>query len=143
MKTAAALLFAFGLGLTGFPRDGFAQIQPTESFGTYRDEGQDAANHYARGARAKKKAEGESNPEKKQKYYQRAKEELSKAAALSPSFDHLLALGQVYLALGQKKAAFDACSQALARKPGNPAAQECQQSAKALADQMSPPPGLP
>ncbi|HSN88248.1 MAG TPA: hypothetical protein VL025_15925 [Thermoanaerobaculia bacterium] len=143
MKTAAALLFAFGLCLTCFPRAGFAQMQPTESFGTYKDEGQEAANHFARGSRAKKKAENESDPQKKQKHYLRAKEELSKAVAFSPSFDHLLALGQVYLALGQKKPAFDACSQALARKPGNPAAQECQQSAKALSEQTPPQPGLP
>jgi tetratricopeptide (TPR) repeat protein len=143
MKTVFALLFVFGVALTGLPRAGFAQIQPTESFGRYRDDSQDAADHFARGSRSKKKAEAESNPQKKQKYYLRAKEELSKAVAFSPSFDHLLALGQVYLGLGQKKPAFDTCSQALARKPGNPAAQECQESAKALKEETTPEPGLP
>ena len=143
MRIVAALFFMLGVTLTGLPRAGYAQMQPTESFGSYKDDGQEAANHYARGMRAKKKADAETDPQKRQKLYLRAKEEISKAVAFSPSFDHLLALGQIYLGLGQKKSALDVCSQALARKPGNPSAQECQQSAKALPEETPPEPGLP
>jgi tetratricopeptide (TPR) repeat protein len=138
MKKAAVPLLAFSIALAGSSGAGFAQMQPTESFGSYKDDGQEAANHYSRGMRAKKKAEAETDPQKRQKLFLRAKDEISKAVAFSPSFDHLLALGQVYIGLGQKKPALDTCSQALARKPGNPAAEECQQRAKALEEQAAP-----
>jgi tetratricopeptide (TPR) repeat protein len=103
----------------------------TEMIGShYQDDTEKAANHYARGLRAKRKAENESDGEKKRKHYERAKKELSKAVGFVRNYDHLLALGQVYLALGEGISAYDACSKALALKPGDASARECQESAE-------------
>lgn len=96
----------------------------------YKTDEQLAADHYAKGVRAKRKAEKESTPEKRTKLYERAKEELLKSVGLDASYDALLALGQVDLALGQAKAAFDACSQALSFRAGDQAAQSCVEEAK-------------
>src|SRR5690349_11070778 len=96
----------------------------------YKTDEQLAADHYAKGVRAKRKAEKESAPEKRMKLYEKAKEELLKSVGLDASYDALLALGQVDLALGQAKAAFDACSQALSFRAGDQAAQSCVEEAK-------------
>jgi tetratricopeptide (TPR) repeat protein len=96
----------------------------------YKDDSQLAADHYAKGIRSKRKADKESVPEKKTKLYEKAKEELLKSVGLDASYDALLALGQVDLALGQATAALDACSQALSFRPGDGAAQSCVEEAR-------------
>lgn len=113
-----------------------ASLAQSPGFGTemigshYQDDTERAANHYARGMRAKRKAENESDAEKKRKHYERAKKELSKAVGFVQNYDHLLALGQVYLALGEQVSAYDACSRALALKPSDASARECTESAQ-------------
>ncbi len=96
----------------------------------YKDDTQLAADHYAKGIRAKRKADKESAPEKRSKLYEKAREELLKSVAFDASYDALLALGQVDLVLGQGRAAFDACSQALSFRSGDQAAKSCVEEAK-------------
>lgn len=133
MRHAAAILIGLVLLGAGLATAAEAQVVPGQTEmtgGHYRDDTEKAANHYARGLRAKRKAEGESDPAKQRKQLERAKEELSKAVGLIANFDHLLALGQVYLALGQKESALDACTRALGYKPANLTAQACQDAAR-------------
>ncbi len=119
----------------------------TESMGgTYKDPVQRAADAYSRGARFKAKAEKELEPKDKARQYAKAKEEFAKSIGYSENFDALLALGQVYLALGQKPSALDACNRARAYKPNDEAAKTCATQAQATvqpvataASQASPP----
>lgn len=64
------------------------------------------------------------------KLYLRAKEELSKSVAYQGHYDGYLALGQVYLALGKKESALDACNHALSKKPNSEAAKSCMEQAQ-------------
>ena len=59
-----------------------------------------------------------------------ASEAAVEVRGLDASYDALLALGQVYLALKQASSAFDACSQALQFRPGDEAARRCVDEAK-------------
>jgi tetratricopeptide (TPR) repeat protein len=102
----------------------------TESMGRYHSTEEKASQAYNRGARALRKAETEKDSAKQAKLYQKAKEELSKAAGYLASYDTYLALGQVYLALGQKESALDACSKAQSLKGGNEAAKSCAEQAQ-------------
>src|SRR5262245_24927998 len=77
----------------------------TESMGRYHSTEEKASQAYNRGVRALRKAETEKDPAKQAKLYEKAKEELAKAAGYLPTYDTYLALGQVYLALGQKESA--------------------------------------
>lgn len=131
MKRTAVPALLLGMITAGLTT-GHAQLPgSTEIIGShYRDHTERATIHYARGLRAKRKAEGESDGEKKRKHYERAKKELSKAVGFVANYDHLLALGQVYLALGQRVSAYDACSRALALKPSDASARECQETAQ-------------
>jgi len=104
---------------------------PTEFIGSYyKTPEQKAMDCYARGVKAKRKAEAEKDPEKQSKLYLKAKEELSKSVGYLGHYDGYLALGQVYLALGQSEAAFDACTQAQRLKPGDAAATACVEEAR-------------
>jgi hypothetical protein len=130
MKALAAVsLFASLLVLA--PQASQAQMGvPTEAMGNpYKDDAQRAADHYARGARAKRKAEEETDPGKKEKLYARAKAELEKSAGLHANYDAFLALGQIHLALGNKESAFNACGKALALKPADERAKSCVEEA--------------
>ena len=102
----------------------------TSSGGDYKDPVQRAADAYSRGLKAKRKAEAEKDPEKRQKLFQKAKDELARSAGLSSNYDALVALGQVHLALGEKGAALQSCTEALRWKPNDPAALSCQTDAR-------------
>jgi len=110
----------------------------TESMGgTYKDPVQRAADAYSRGARFKAKAEQAKEPKDKTKQYLRAKEEFAKSIGYTENFDALLALGQVYLALGQKASALDSCSRARAYKPNDEAAKACATEAKGTVEPVA------
>ena len=129
MKLATRIL-VFLLFLAGLTAVAKAQLS-TEAMGSrYRDDTDVAANHLARGLRAKGKAEKEQDAAKKAKLYEKARQELSKSVGLDVSYDALLALGQVYLALNQPDSAFNSCSQALQFRPGEEAARTCVEEAK-------------
>jgi hypothetical protein len=89
-----------------------------------------AATAYSRGMQSKRQAEAETDPQKKAKLYGKAKDELTKSVRLQRNFDALLALGQVYLALGKKPFALDACTGAQAMKPADEAAKACIEAAR-------------
>ena len=129
MKLATRILSVLLLLSTSAPA---AQAQlGTEAMGSrYRDDTDVAANHLTRGLRAKGKAEKEQDATKKAKLYEKARVELSKSVGLDVSFDALLALGQVQLALKQPDSAFNSCSQALQFRPGDEAARTCVEEAK-------------
>lgn len=98
----------------------------TEIIGSYyKGPEQKAMECYGRGLKAKKKAAGETDPEKQAKLYAKAKEELSKSVGYQANYDGFLALGQVYLALGQNESGFDACSHAQSLKPNSEEAKSC------------------
>ncbi len=104
----------------------FAAPQMTEMIGSrYHDPAEKAAESYSRGAKTLRKAEGESDPEKKKKLLLRAKDDLSRSVAFQANYDALLALGQAYLALESPDAARDACSRALGLKPNDEKATAC------------------
>jgi tetratricopeptide (TPR) repeat protein len=132
------LLGVFSLALVfGGAVIGHAQtsVLSTDGMGSYKDPVQRAADHYNRGVRAKRKAENETNPAKRVKLYEKAKEELEKAMGYD-NFDASLALGQVYLALGRKPEAELACSRALSFKPNNESAKTCMTEALAQDQQV-------
>lgn len=102
----------------------------TEIIGSYyKTPEQKAMECYGRGVKLKKKADGEKDPEKQAKLYLKAKEELSKSVGYQPNYDSYLALGQVYLALGQNESGFDACSHAQSAKPNSAEAKSCAEEA--------------
>jgi len=80
---------------------------------------------YAHGLKDKKKADEEQDHDKKMKLYKRAKDEFSKSVGYVGNYDGYLALGQVYLALGERGSALDACTHALGMKPHSEEAQQC------------------
>lgn len=122
--------FVLALALAA-PLAAAAQTPPiTESMGIYHTSEQKAIQAYARGLKAKKKAEAAKEPADKAKFYLKAKEELSKSIGYEPNYDSYLALGQVYLALGMRESALDACSHAQNRKPNDEAAKSCVQEAQ-------------
>ena len=102
----------------------------TESIGRYHSSDEKALAAYSRGMNLKRKAEQETDLAKKTKLYGKAKDELSKAAGYIPSYDSFLALGQVYLALGQRDAALNSCVQAQSLKPSDQPAKSCVEEAR-------------
>ena len=121
--------FALALMLA-FPLAASAQGSITEQMGRYRSTEEKATQAYNRGVRLMRKAEAAKEPADKAKLYEKAKEELAKAAGYLTSYDTYLALGQVYLALGKKESALDACSKAQSLKTGNEAAKACAEQAQ-------------
>lgn len=133
MKKLLIGVFSVALGLGGAVL-GHAQpgnVLNTDGMGSYRDPIQKAADHYNRGVRAKRKAENEKDAGKRAKLYEKAREELAKAAGYEANFDASLALGQVYLALGRQVEAGSACGRALSLKPNNESAKACVNDAQA------------
>ena len=128
MRVATAVVL-FALGATLCRAQGSL---PSEGIGSYvKSPEQKAMEAYSRGLRAKRKADGEANEEKKRKNLLKAKDELSKSVGYFMHYDGCLALGEVYLALGQAEAAEDSCTHALQLKPGDPPATSCVQEARA------------
>lgn len=121
----------FTLGLLVTASSLCAQLPSiTESSGSYKTPEQKALDSYARGMKAKRKAEGETDAQKQAKLYLKAKEELSKSVGYQGHYDGYLALGQVYLALGKNESGFDACSRAQSVKPNSEEAKSCMEEAK-------------
>lgn len=127
MKTLIRLAIALLLVTPTIAPAARAQNLPTEIIGShYHDPVEKAAESLSRGLKAKRKAEGESDPEKRRKLFERAKKELSQSVGFEPNnFDSLLALGQVYLALDAAKPGQEACARAIGLKPGNSEARSC------------------
>lgn len=125
LSIALALLIAAPLAVSAQNPIG------TEGMGSYRSSPeQKAMDSYARGVRAKRKAEAAKEPADQIKLYLKAKEELAKSVGYLGHYDGYLALGQVYLALGQRESAVDACAHALGMKPNDEAAKGCVQEAQ-------------
>ena len=130
MKMRLPLFLALVLAL---PLAASAQMMPTptESMGSYmKSPEQKAMEHYARGLKAKKKADEAEEPAKRNKLLLKAKEELSKSVGYTPNYDGFLALGQVYLLLDMAESSYDACSHAASLKPKSEEAQGCMSEAK-------------
>lgn len=125
-------LTLFTLGLLVIASSLCAQlpVSITESSGSYKTPEQKALDSYARGMKAKRKAEAEKDAQKQAKLYLKAKEELSKSVGYQGHYDGYLALGQVYLALGKNESGFDACSRAQSVKPNSEEAKSCVEEAK-------------
>ncbi|HSS52799.1 MAG TPA: hypothetical protein VLX28_27975 [Thermoanaerobaculia bacterium] len=102
----------------------------TESMGRYHSAEEKAMASYSKGVTLKKKAEQETDLAKKAKLYEKAKEELSKSLGYVPNYDGYLALGQVYLALGQRDSALNVCVQAQSLKPTDQPAKSCIEEAR-------------
>lgn len=100
------------------------------SGGDFKDPVTKAADAYSRGMKAKRKADGEKDPKAQRKLLEKAKDELGRSVGLSPSYDALLALGQVELALGDRSSALQSCTHALSWKPADPVAVACQNDAR-------------
>jgi tetratricopeptide (TPR) repeat protein len=124
-----SLALVLGGAVIGHAQPG--NVLNTDGMGSYRDPIQRAADHYNRGVRAKRKADNETDAAKRARLLEKAKEELGKAVGYDANFDSTLALGQVYLALGQKPSAESACSRALSLKPNNETAKTCVTEAQA------------
>jgi len=104
---------------------------PTESMGSHMKSPEEKALlEYAHGVKDRQKAEKEQDHDKKMKLYLRAKDEFSKSVGYTGHYDGYLALGQVYLVLGMRESALDACSHALGMKPKSEEAQQCVQDAQ-------------
>jgi tetratricopeptide (TPR) repeat protein len=113
----------------------------TEIIGSYyKGPEQKAMECYGRGLRAKKKADGETDPAKQAKLYAKAVDELSKSVGYQPHYDGYLALGQVYLAMGNQKSGFISCSHALGLKPKSEEAKACVQAAQEVQAASTPAP---
>ena len=102
----------------------------TESMGRYHSADEKAMVAFSRGMRAKKKADESKEPKEKAKLYEQAREELSKSLGYQQHYDGFLALGQVYLALGKRESALDACLHAQALKPSGEPAKSCIEEAR-------------
>jgi hypothetical protein len=120
-------------GLIGFTPALWAQpssLSTVNGMGSYKDPVQRAAGAYSRGMKAKRKAEQEKDLDKRRKLLEEAKAEFGKSVAYTASYDSLLALGQVELALGERSAALQSCTHALSWKPADPVAVTCQNEAR-------------
>lgn len=106
--------------------------------GNYKDPQQKAADHLAKGLRFKEKADKEADVKKKSKLLEKAWAELQSSTALHPNHDALVALGQISIEKGNRKAAMDACWQALGLQKESPTASACYEEAKGLAVAASP-----
>ena len=106
--------------------------------GNYKDPQVKSADHLARGLRFKDKAAKETDAKKKAKLLEKAWAEFQSSNALHPNHDALVALGQISIERGNRKAAMDACWQALGLKKDSPTASACYEEAKGLAVAAAP-----
>ncbi|HEX3555493.1 MAG TPA: hypothetical protein VIA62_19905 [Thermoanaerobaculia bacterium] len=102
----------------------------TESMGRYQSADEKAMIALSRGMRTKKKADEAKEPAVKAKLYEQAKKELSESLGHLQHYDGFLALGQVYLALGKRESALDACLHAQALRPNDEPAKSCIEEAR-------------
>lgn len=115
-----------------------------ENFGgNYKDPQQKAADHLAKGLRYKDKADKETDAKKKTKLLEKAWAEFQSSNALHPNHDALVGLGQIAIEKGNRKAAMDACWQAIGLKKDSPAANSCYEEAKGMAVATQPATGSP
>jgi tetratricopeptide (TPR) repeat protein len=128
--SALALLLAAPAVVGASPSPQFGPGISTDAMGRMDSPEQKSMAACSRGLRGKKKAEEEKDPQKKIKLYEKAKEDLLKAAGYQPNFDAYLALGQIYLALGKPESAQSACLQAQSLKPKDQAASSCVEEAR-------------
>jgi hypothetical protein len=70
---------------------------------------------------AKRKADEATDPAKKAKLYEKAKNELTRSLGYAHNPDAFLALGQIFLVEGHMHAALTTCSKAQSLKPGKEA----------------------
>jgi hypothetical protein len=126
-RTATLVL----LVLTTFAGPASAQIDklPSGGMGSFKNPTQRAAESYSRGVKAKRKAADAKEPGERQKLYQRAKDELNRSVGYEGTFEAFLALGEVHLALGDRKSAAWACGQAQALRPAEERAKACIETA--------------
>lgn len=104
-----------------------------ESFsGDYKTQEHRSAAHLSRAIRYKEKAATETDVKKQRKLLEKAKSELQSSIALQRNYDASVALGEVFIALGNPASAVDACSQALVFKPADANATKCVETAKTL-----------
>jgi hypothetical protein len=111
--------------------------------GNYKDPQVKAADHLAKGLRFKEKAAKETDAKKKAKLLEKAWAELTSSTALHSNHDALVALGQISIEKGNRKAAMDSCWQALGLKKGSETASSCYEEAKGLAIATQPAAGSP
>lgn len=134
-------LFALTLLLTAPVLHAQMRMEPGTSAGRFKTPEEKALQEYAHGLKDKKKGDEEQDHDKKMKLYQRAKDEFSKSVGYQGSYDSYLALGQVYLLLGDQGSAFGACSQALAAKPNSEEAKSCVAEAQKKPESEAKPAG--
>lgn len=104
-----------------------------ESFsGDYKNPEHRSAAHLSRALRYKEKAAKETDVKKQRKLLEKAKSELQSSIALIRNYDASVALGEVFIALGNQASAVDACTQALVFKPADANATRCIETAKSL-----------
>jgi hypothetical protein len=133
-----AALAAAGAARAQIGRVPPGQLDPNRAMAQMRDPARRAADAYARAARTRHKAEEAKDPQERLKLLARAKDELNRSIDIQPSFDALLALGQVNLALGSPGPAHIACSQAQDLRPGDPAVKACLDEAEKPAAAPAP-----
>jgi tetratricopeptide (TPR) repeat protein len=102
----------------------------TDGMGRMDSPEQKAMAAYSRGVKLKKKADETEDPKEKIKLYEKAKAELSKSLGYQQHYDGFIALGQVYLALGKRESALDACLHAQNLKPSDEPAKSCIEEAR-------------
>ncbi len=118
---------SIALMILGLAAPAAAQLDPTESIGggAYQDEVAKAAKTYRQGAKLRQKAEKATDAAEREALYKQAIAKFHESAAQTENFDARLAMGEVYLALGDKHEALKACSMAKALKPRNEKAKKC------------------
>jgi hypothetical protein len=146
-KLFAVAVLTFGLALPAAAQFGspLGDRGPrNESFGgNYKDPQLKAAEHLAKGLRFKEKADKETDAKKREKLLDRAWSELQSSNALHPNHDALVAMGQIAIDRGNRKAAMDSCWQALGLDKNSQTASACYQEAKGMAVATQPGPGSP
>lgn len=135
LAVPAQAQFGSPLGDRGVTNDSFG--------GNYKDPQVKAADHLAKALRFKDKAAKETDAKKKAKLLDKALAEFQSSNALHPNHDALLGIGQIAIEKGNRKAAMDACWQALGLKKDSPNASACYEEAKGLAIAAEPAPGSP
>ena len=147
-KLFAVAILTLGLAVPanaqfGSPTGDRGVASNTDFGGNYKDPQVKSADHLARGLRFKNKADKETDAKKKAKLLEKAWAEFQSSTALHPNHDALVALGQMSIEKGNRKAAMDSCWQALGLKRDSPAASSCYEGAKGLAVATQPASGSP
>jgi hypothetical protein len=129
---AAAVLVAFAVAVPAHAQIG--SMGAGSSAQMFQASQQETPEHraveaYNRAARNIKKAEGAKDPGQHRKFYEKAKDDLDTSLSLKTTFDSLLALGQVDLALGDVSSALTLGTQAESLKAGDAAARSCKEQA--------------